>query len=149
MRSPIRQMIRPRSDGVMRPHGPSSMALRAARTAAEGAGRRWAEMLDGLTGLLTGAGCVLIDGPPAPRARDDRDRRLCDERAGIVVDLHDTDWPVIRRVTAPLAAGGSWYLTETRAFFACRAATWDAKFGDDLPAYQMAVAESGIGPGVA
>ena len=81
--------------------------------------------------------------------RDGRDRRLCEDRAGIVVDLHDTDWPVIRRVTAPLAAGGPWYLTETRAFFACRAATWDAKFGDDLPAYRAAVAESGIGPGVA
>jgi SAM-dependent methyltransferase len=36
------------------------------------------------------------------------------------------------------------YLTETRAFFACRAATWDAKFGDDLPAYCAAVAEAGI-----
>ena len=29
----MRQMIRPRSDGVMRPHGPSSNAVRAARTA--------------------------------------------------------------------------------------------------------------------
>jgi len=76
--------------------------------------------------------------------RDDRDRRLFGGRAGIVVDLHDTNWPVIRRVTAPLAAGGPWYLTETRAFFACRAATWDAKFGDDLPAYRAAVADSGI-----
>jgi SAM-dependent methyltransferase len=36
------------------------------------------------------------------------------------------------------------YLTETRAFFARRAATWDAKFGDDLPAYCAAVAEAGI-----
>jgi SAM-dependent methyltransferase len=36
------------------------------------------------------------------------------------------------------------YLTETRAFFACRAATWDAKFGDDLPAYWAAVTEAGI-----
>jgi ubiquinone/menaquinone biosynthesis C-methylase UbiE len=42
---------------------------------------------------------------------------------------------------------GDWYLTETRAFFACRAATWDAKFGDDLPAYRAAVAEAGIRPG--
>ena len=33
MRSPILQMIRPRSDGVMRLHGPSSKARRAARTA--------------------------------------------------------------------------------------------------------------------
>jgi ubiquinone/menaquinone biosynthesis C-methylase UbiE len=39
---------------------------------------------------------------------------------------------------------GDRYLTETRAFFACRAATWDQKFGDDLPAYSAAVAEAGI-----
>jgi SAM-dependent methyltransferase len=162
-----------------------------AHTAAEGAGRRWAQMLDSLTGLLTGVGCVLIEGPASSEANlfaarlgealMGRHRAVSlvvdpagpwdvairlrtgpvngpvngsasgglpgDERAGIVIDLHDTDWPVIRRVTGPLAAGGSWYLTETRAFFACRAATWDAKFGDDLPAYRAAVAESGIGPG--
>ena len=39
------------------------------------------------------------------------------------------------------------YVAETRAFFGCRAATWDAKFGDDLPAYCAAVAEAGIRPG--
>jgi SAM-dependent methyltransferase len=50
-------------------------------------------------------------------------------------------------VAAPLAARGSWYLAETRAFFACRAATWDTKFGDDLPAYRAAVAEAGIAAG--
>lgn len=71
-------------------------------------------------------------------------RREREERADVVIDLHDIAWPVIRRVAAPLAARGSWYLTETRAFFACRAATWDAKFGDDLPAYCAAVAEAGI-----
>jgi SAM-dependent methyltransferase len=76
--------------------------------------------------------------------RGDRGRREREERADIVIDLHDIGWPVIRRVAAPLAARGSWYLTETRAFFACRAATWDAKFGDDLPAYCAAVAEAGI-----
>jgi len=76
--------------------------------------------------------------------QDARDRREREERADIVVDLHDVQWPVIRRVAAPLAARGPWYLTETRAFFACRAATWDAKFGDDLPAYCAAVAEAGI-----
>jgi len=36
------------------------------------------------------------------------------------------------------------YIAETRAFFGCRAATWDTKFGDDLPAYCAAVAEAGI-----
>jgi len=70
-----------------------------------------------------------------------------EERADIVIDLHDPDWPVIRRVAAPLAARGPWYLTETRAFFACRAATWDTKFGDDLPSYAAAVAEAGIRAG--
>src|ERR1700741_1899018 len=44
-------------------------------------------------------------------------------------------------------ASGERYVAETRAFFACRAATWDAKFGDDLPAYCAAVDEAGIKPG--
>jgi SAM-dependent methyltransferase len=78
------------------------------------------------------------------KEHDERRRREHEERADIVVDLHDVGWPVIRRVAAPLAGRGPWYLTETRAFFACRAATWDAKFGDDLPAYRAAVAEAGI-----
>jgi SAM-dependent methyltransferase len=39
------------------------------------------------------------------------------------------------------------YLTETRAFFGCRAATWDTRFGDDLPAYRAAVATAGIARG--
>src|SRR5579863_10148056 len=37
-----------------------------------------------------------------------------------------------------------WYLAQTQAFFGCRAATWDTKFGDDLPAYRAAVARAGI-----
>ena len=78
------------------------------------------------------------------KEHDERCRREREERADIVVDLHDVRWPVIRRVAAPLAGRGPWYLTETRAFFACRAATWDAKFGDDLPAYRAAIAEAGI-----
>jgi ubiquinone/menaquinone biosynthesis C-methylase UbiE len=36
------------------------------------------------------------------------------------------------------------YVAETRAFFGCRAATWDTKFGDDVPSYRAAVAEAGI-----
>jgi SAM-dependent methyltransferase len=75
---------------------------------------------------------------------DARGSREREQRADIIIDLHDLQWPVIRRVAGPLAASGSWYLTETRAFFACRAATWDAKFGDDLPAYRAAVEEAGI-----
>jgi hypothetical protein len=60
-------------------------------------------------------------------------------RADIDIDLHDPSWPVIRRVAARLADRGPWYTTETRAFFACRAATWDIKFGDDRPAYAAAI----------
>lgn len=36
------------------------------------------------------------------------------------------------------------YIAETRAFFAARAATWDTKFGDDLPAYTAAITEARI-----
>jgi SAM-dependent methyltransferase len=41
-------------------------------------------------------------------------------------------------------ASGERYIADTQAFFACRAATWDTKFGDDLPAYRAAVGEAGI-----
>lgn len=61
---------------------------------------------------------------------DDRSQRRWEEMLG--------------SLAAPLAGRGSWYLAETRAFFACRAATWDTKFGDDLPAYRAAVAAAGI-----
>jgi SAM-dependent methyltransferase len=44
----------------------------------------------------------------------------------------------------PRPVNGARYVAETQAFFGCRAATWDAKFGDDLPAYRAAVAEAGI-----
>src|SRR5271165_264226 len=76
-------------------------------------------------------------------ARHDGSRDGEDE-ADIVIDMHNPDWPVIRRVSASFAARGQWYLTETRAFFACRAATWDTKFGDDLLSYAAAVAQAGI-----
>ena len=44
----------------------------------------------------------------------------------------------------PPPPSGARYVAETQAFFGCRAATWDTKFGDDLPAYRAAVAEAGI-----
>ena len=44
-------------------------------------------------------------------------------------------------------ASGERYVADTQAFFACRAATWDTKFGDDIPAYRAAVAEAGIRSG--
>jgi SAM-dependent methyltransferase len=64
--------------------------------------------------------------------------------ADIVVDLYDPGWPVIRHVADRLAGRRQWYVTETRAFFTPRAATWDTKFGDDLPAYAAAIAEAGL-----
>jgi SAM-dependent methyltransferase len=69
------------------------------------------------------------------------------EQADVVIDLHNPDWPVIRHVDDRLADRVRWYLPESRAFFAVRAATWDAKFGDDLPAYAAAVAEAALPPG--
>src|SRR5215472_16634212 len=42
--------------------------------------------------------------------RHDGDRRDGEDGAAIVIDLHDQDWPVIRRVAAPVAARGRWYL---------------------------------------
>jgi SAM-dependent methyltransferase len=67
--------------------------------------------------------------------------------ASIVIDLHDPAWPVIRRVAGSLAGRGRWYISETRAFFSTRAATWDTKFGDDLPAYSAAIAQARIPAG--
>ena len=62
-----------------------------------------------------------------------------ERRAQVVIDHHDPQWPVIRHVHPRLADPERWYLTESRAFFGARAADWDAKFGDDLPAYAKAV----------
>ncbi|HEX6454235.1 MAG TPA: class I SAM-dependent methyltransferase [Trebonia sp.] len=70
-----------------------------------------------------------------------------DTGADVVIDAYNPDWPVIRRVSAPLSGRGPWYLTETRAFFAVRAADWDSKFGDDMPVYAAAVREAGIADG--
>jgi SAM-dependent methyltransferase len=60
----------------------------------------------------------------------------------VVLDVGDPAWPVIRRVSGDIAVPEHWYVAETQAFFAVRAATWDTKFGDDLPAYAAAVAEA-------
>jgi ubiquinone/menaquinone biosynthesis C-methylase UbiE len=48
---------------------------------------------------------------------------------------------------SPARADGERYVAETQAFFGCRAATWDTRFGDDLPAYRAAVGQAGIRPG--
>ena len=63
------------------------------------------------------------------------------------MDLHDPGWPVIRRIDESLADHRGWYLSEMRAFFAVRAATWDAKFGADLPAYAHAINQIDIPTG--
>ena len=104
-----------------------------------------------------GGTVVLADGPDWRKARGwDVVIWLRTEQAGhghhpggeagasIVIDLHDPGWPVIRRVAAPLARHGLWYILETRAFFSARAATWDTKFGDDMPAYGAAIAQARI-----
>jgi SAM-dependent methyltransferase len=90
---------------------------------------------------------IWLRTPPADGTPDGRGRQAGEDLADIVVDMHDADWPVIRRVAAPLAARGPWYLTETRAFFSCRAATWNTRFGDDMPAYAAAVARAGVRAG--
>ncbi|GAA2518986.1 class I SAM-dependent methyltransferase [Winogradskya humida] len=72
------------------------------------------------------------------------DRR---EDADVVVDVSDPAWPVIRHIDAALLDRDVWFGSESRAFFAARAATWDSRFGDDMPAYGRAVAEAGLAPG--
>jgi len=74
------------------------------------------------------------------RVRDHQPNQEGSGDADVVLDLADPSWPVIRRVHPRVAVSATWYITESRAFFAPRAATWDKKFGDDLPAYAAAVA---------
>jgi SAM-dependent methyltransferase len=70
-----------------------------------------------------------------------------ERRAQVVIDHHDPQWPVIRHVHPRLADPERWYLAESRAFFGARAAGWDKRFGDDLPAYAMAVDVAAPRPG--
>jgi hypothetical protein len=110
-------------------------ATRAADTVALADGPRWR------TSPPTGHWDLVIwvrGGEPA--AHGERD-------VPIVVDLRDPGWPVIRHVRPQVAGHDTWYVTESRAFFAVRAKTWDRTFGDDLPAYADAVAEGGLHPG--
>jgi SAM-dependent methyltransferase len=149
--------------------GGEQPAVLAARLAARltAGGRTCARVTDGRGAAPDGAGeetVWLADGPGWRAARaldaacswdlviwvltppaDGTPGSQGDEyTADIVIDMYEPDWPVIRRVAAPLAARGPWYLTETRAFFSCRAATWNTRFGDDMPAYAAAVARAGI-----
>lgn len=80
-----------------------------------------------------------------PRARPSTGEG--ERRAQVVIDHHDPQWPVIRHVHPRLADPERWYLTESRAFFGVRAAGWDSRFGDDLPAYARAVEAAAPRPG--
>ncbi|MEU4421332.1 methyltransferase domain-containing protein [Actinoplanes sp. NPDC024001] len=86
---------------------------------------------------------VFLRGGPRHRfAEGDGERR-----AQVVIDHRDPEWPVIRQIHPDLADPDRWYLSESRAFFAARAADWDVKFGDDIPRYREAVRLAGVGPG--
>jgi SAM-dependent methyltransferase len=120
--------------------------------------RAW--RIDAVLGLTGPAGGVFDSAlnvlePAADRVivylRSGSRSRLADgegeRRAQVVIDHHDPMWPVIRHVHPRLADPDRWYLAESRAFFAIRAAGWDAKFGDDLPAYRKAVEHAGLRAG--
>ncbi|MBB4746323.1 class I SAM-dependent methyltransferase [Actinoplanes lobatus] len=86
---------------------------------------------------------VFLRGGPRHRfAEGDGERR-----AQVVIDHRDPEWPVIRHLHPDLADPDRWYLSESQAFFAARAAGWDAKFGDDMPRYAEAVRRAGVRPG--
>ncbi|MBE1609328.1 class I SAM-dependent methyltransferase [Actinopolymorpha pittospori] len=79
-----------------------------------------------------------------PSPGDDLSRGDHGHDADVVVDLQDPNWPVIRHLAPHLAGHDRWYVAENRAFFAARAATWDTKFGDNMPAYAAAVVEADL-----
>ncbi|MGK5678266.1 class I SAM-dependent methyltransferase [Actinoplanes sp. URMC 104] len=70
-----------------------------------------------------------------------------ERRAQVVIDHQNPQWPVIRRMHPRLADPERWHLPESQAFFAPKAAGWDERFGDDLPAYAEAVAAARLEPG--
>lgn len=89
---------------------------------------RWRHVLASLATLLPGGGAtVLIEA----------DRHA---------DAYPA-WPVIRHIDPRLVDHDSWYLAESRAFFATRATTWDTRFGEDAPAYAAAIADAAIPAG--
>lgn len=102
-------------------------------------GPRWREHPP--TGRWELAVWLRAPGDHASAGRADPDART--KPAGeVVLDLGDPSWPVIRRVSGDVAVPEYWYIAENQAFFAVRAAAWDSKFGDDMPAYAAAVAEA-------
>jgi len=109
---------------------------RAAGAVAVADGSAWRDRVPGDAWDLT----VWVRTPPVAGVHGG-DRG---DDADAIVDLHDPGWPVLRHVDPRLFPGDLWYRTESRAFFGVRAASWDAKFGDDLPVYARAVAEAGL-----
>lgn len=101
-------------------------------------GRIWRSHPAFHAGVVVWLRAPVIAGSPAGHRDSD---------AAVVIDLRDPDWPVIRHIDAALAGYDRWYRTESQAFFGIRAAGWDAKFGDDMPAYAAAIAEATIRPG--
>ncbi len=98
------------------------------------------------------AAVTAADGPRAPGdlvlwIRTERGDGDGGHDPDVVLDLHDPSWPLIRHLAPALDPPDSWYVAESRAFFGVRAAAWDTRFGDDLPAYAAAVAEAGLRPG--
>ena len=139
---------------------PGAAAAFAARLAAAfpSSARAWS--VDAVLGL-TGPGGSVVDsalnvlepatdrilvflrgGPRHRFAEGDGERR-----AQVVIDHRDPEWPVIRQIHPDLADPDRWYLSESRAFFAARAADWDTKFGDDIPRYAEAVRLAAVSPG--
>ncbi|GAA1832045.1 hypothetical protein GCM10009682_58220 [Luedemannella flava] len=125
----------------------------AAHVLVEGAdGDRCALVADRLAGALRAGDVEIVRGPQWRDHRPAGRRALViwlrtggapgdgEHGADVVIDLRDAAWPVIRRVREGLADHDGWHASESRAFFAVRAATWDTQFGDDLPAYAAGVA---------
>ena len=102
---------------------------------------RDARAIRATAGPVPGAGSGVV---VRLRTRATMDGPDAEDRCDLVIDVHDPFWPVIHHVSPVLAGPDAWYVAESRAFFAPRAATWDSRFGDDMPAYAAAVAESGI-----
>lgn len=140
-------------------------------TESHGGGRRASEVAAVLAGVVTAAGrpvVVLTRGPREEAAAvvaqlrrllgaagagirwaggERGERAPADREADVVVECRDQDWPVVRYVRPPLPWSRRSRLRETQAFFAVRAQAWDAKFGDDLPAYRAAVIQAGFPTG--
>ena len=82
-----------------------------------------------------------------PRTRDAGNPVPGNRPPDVVVDVRDPARPVIRHVSPELPMSDAARIREAQAFFGARAAGWDAKFGDDLPAYAAAVRAAGYRPG--